>query len=588
MSSEAWINLKPAEAQSGTSPPDPGRKRVRNACARCRRQKLKIFRTYRFPNHHSHDVDAIPDAAPAEDSSIDRQRLIPVSDIIGVSFPPQDVSHALLQSYIDAMHWYLTVFDESSLLSQLEPIFRSGLAEAHQKPLLMLALVVLVIGIRFRNPIDERLDSADVERAGETLVEAAQKGYLFSMEMPTVESVAFSFLLSCHYTFSQQPNLSAIAMDAAVNAAQAIGLHQESTWGTVSFVERQIRRRVWWTVFTGATYMALTHGRPSRVSEESCNVQPPEDLEGDVVTLSGSASLEVRRHDGRTQPLSLSSYVRYRNQIYIIAASISRHVDASRSQQAEVVAKNTRRLHQRLLEWEKSVPPELQLETYAGCEYGSDRPHQRMFAMQAMALQMAYDNIQLALARPFVPEKREPTATHLRACNHDLRNVSLQQCFTSAMRTSMIGNSSTVHILRSMENSPINIHLGVHAFAAGVVLGSLALRSPVLPEAQDCKRGIVRIIQAPRAAGLTAQVWVQASAVLTDLLHVVASEEVAALLSEQDDSVRTRILSMSPFGKPPDCKPVGGRRFGTNITADRHGVRRGPWRFRIGRFNCFR
>jgi hypothetical protein len=35
-------------------------------------------------------------------------------------------------------------------------------------------------------------------------------------------------------------------------------------------------------------------------------------------------------------------------------------------------------------------------------------------------------------------------------------------------------------------------------------------------------------------------------------------------------------------------KPVGGRRFGTNITADRHGVRRGPWRFRIGRFNCFR
>ncbi|CRK27506.1 hypothetical protein BN1723_021070, partial [Verticillium longisporum] len=22
--------------------------------------------------------------------------------------------------------------------------------------------------------------------------------------------------------------------------------------------------------------------------------------------------------------------------------------------------------------------------------------------------------------------------------------------------------------------------------------------------------------------------------------------------------------------------------------ADRHGVRRGPWRFRIGRFNCFK
>ncbi|CCF34259.1 hypothetical protein CH063_06291 [Colletotrichum higginsianum] len=35
-------------------------------------------------------------------------------------------------------------------------------------------------------------------------------------------------------------------------------------------------------------------------------------------------------------------------------------------------------------------------------------------------------------------------------------------------------------------------------------------------------------------------------------------------------------------------KPIGGRNFGTSVHADRHGVRRGPWRFRIGRFHCFR
>ncbi|KAK1597206.1 uncharacterized protein LY79DRAFT_576923 [Colletotrichum navitas] len=35
-------------------------------------------------------------------------------------------------------------------------------------------------------------------------------------------------------------------------------------------------------------------------------------------------------------------------------------------------------------------------------------------------------------------------------------------------------------------------------------------------------------------------------------------------------------------------KPIGGRNFGTSVHADRHGVRRGPWRFRIGRFQCFR
>ncbi|KAK2053823.1 hypothetical protein LY76DRAFT_649568 [Colletotrichum caudatum] len=29
-------------------------------------------------------------------------------------------------------------------------------------------------------------------------------------------------------------------------------------------------------------------------------------------------------------------------------------------------------------------------------------------------------------------------------------------------------------------------------------------------------------------------------------------------------------------------KPIGGRNFGTSVHADRHGIRRGPWRFRIG------
>lgn len=35
-------------------------------------------------------------------------------------------------------------------------------------------------------------------------------------------------------------------------------------------------------------------------------------------------------------------------------------------------------------------------------------------------------------------------------------------------------------------------------------------------------------------------------------------------------------------------KGVGGRHFGTNITAGRNGVHRGPWRFSFGKFNCFK
>ena len=35
-------------------------------------------------------------------------------------------------------------------------------------------------------------------------------------------------------------------------------------------------------------------------------------------------------------------------------------------------------------------------------------------------------------------------------------------------------------------------------------------------------------------------------------------------------------------------KNIGGRHFGTNLHISRHGVRRGPWRFSFGKFNCFK
>ncbi|KFH43929.1 hypothetical protein ACRE_053060 [Hapsidospora chrysogenum ATCC 11550] len=35
-------------------------------------------------------------------------------------------------------------------------------------------------------------------------------------------------------------------------------------------------------------------------------------------------------------------------------------------------------------------------------------------------------------------------------------------------------------------------------------------------------------------------------------------------------------------------KGIGTRHFGTSVRVDRHGVRRGPWRFSLGKYSCFR
>lgn len=35
-------------------------------------------------------------------------------------------------------------------------------------------------------------------------------------------------------------------------------------------------------------------------------------------------------------------------------------------------------------------------------------------------------------------------------------------------------------------------------------------------------------------------------------------------------------------------KRIGGRHVHTGVTVDRHGIRRSPWTFRIGRCFCFK
>lgn len=313
------------------------------------------------------------------------------------------------------------------------------------------------------------------------------------------------------------------------------------------------------------------------INEESCNVRLPEDLERDIIPSNDLCSTE-RGDDGQVRPISLASYVRYRTRIYTIAAaSLSRYMHTTRSAKLGMVKQRTQQLHERLLAWEKSVPQALKVETYLG---GSlEDPVRRRFAMQAMALQMAYDNIQLALFRPFVsdggpasslaqsPQTELPVTPagssdqpkeHGGGVDDDddeMYTIAFQQCFTSATRTSMIGSQGSLPILHAMHNSPINIHLGVHAFAAGVVLGLLALQNPASVVGQDCKRGIARLIQASKAAGLTAQVWTQAAGVLTELIRVVASEEVDALLRQHDErpsAARERTVCITPFGAPTD------------------------------------
>lgn len=303
--------------------------------------------------------------------------------------------------------------------------------------------------------------------------------------------------------------------------------------------------------------MAMSYGCPLLLNEADCGIRQPLDLEDNSLTCPGFDSLE-RRQDGIYRPVTLGSFNRYRAQLHMIAASIIRDVYVRRDRTPEDLVKSISYYHSRLLNLERSIPPELKLTSHVGRATSfTESLVLRTFACQAFTLQVSYDNVQLFLFRPFIALNRPSTSPTLSRedrpqCypEEDLISTAQSQSWTSAMRTSRIGQH--VEILKFLAFKPAPVHLAAHSFAAGVMLGLLALSNPVSERGQDCRHGIARLIQLPRLAGFNAPIWSQMTEILTDLMHVIASEQTKALISfpSHSESLDGSQERGAEFGKP--------------------------------------
>ncbi|KAH6694083.1 hypothetical protein F5X68DRAFT_128374 [Plectosphaerella plurivora] len=360
-------------------------------------------------------------------------------------------------------------------------------------------------------------------------------------------------------------------MGTTIRAAQFIGLNQEAQWGNIDDVEKQARRYVWWSVFIGAGFISMSWGMPPMLAETDCNIRHPHDGEETSEQCPGFSSLE-KREDGELHPVTIGSYNRYKADMYKIAISIMHQVYFGQHQGPEDLCQRVIKLHKRLLVWEGGIPLELRVESHPREVPGDTavEPLRRVFALQALTLRVSYDNVQILLFRPLlstggVPKSRFPTRQNSPApasttqMNQDnvpepIRSIAQRQCWTSATRTSLLSQSLDILSL-SQFNFPA-IHVGVHAFSAGVMLGLMALQAPLSARGQESKRGIARIVQIPKATKLKSHVWTQMTQVLTDLMHVIAGEETKALIANPSELDLSEVLAKPDiFGEPSDYYP---------------------------------
>ncbi|KAF9242681.1 transcriptional regulator family: Fungal Specific TF [Penicillium roqueforti] len=478
-----------------------------------------------FRNHMTtlRDSDAIPDGAPANKLPQVQGSRIPIFDIIGMQLPSTPVTLALLDAYLQANHWYLSMFHEPSFRARLVTILRTEGILPCEKSFLLLLLAVLILGARFSN--HDTLHSLDsqfnLQQCKATWIKAVEDHIFWILKEATLESIACAVLMSIEYLLERKTQLSFTMSGLGSRAAQAMSLHDEATWEPLDFIEIQVRRRVWWSIYMVDVYIAQAYGKPSVLPTVQFNVCEPKDLDDTMATCPGIGSYEVRE-DGTFKPVTIFSYNRYKAQLYSIADPTAHSIRLP----------HIKRTYARLLDWEKTVPRELKLGSFSEDQSMIDDPARRVFSLQALTLQVSYDYKHLILFRPFLLSRK-----YLSVRLHDgpiesqdrSDTTIRDQLFTSALRMSSICRWQ--NILSILGNTTSAVQLCFQCFTAGVVLAMLALSELSSPRLSECKQGLARLIKSLEVAGSGSPLSRQSVDILMEAMHLISAEEVKELVS---------------------------------------------------------
>lgn len=325
----------------------------------------------------------------------------------------------------------------------------------------------------------------------------------------------------------------------------------------------------------------MSFGTPSTVYDSDWDVAYPGNIDDTSLTCPGFDSIET--YDGESfGPVTIASYQRYKFRLYRIASSITRNIYLRNGATLSQVVDEIKEINQRLLQWEKCVPRELRLKYLTS--NNTDKTLQRttkIFQLQALVLQLSYDNIQLVLHRPLLTINRvprwpldapqiggvEPAIPESSADFVDaMVKTSKYQCWVSSMSTSKIGEQAET--LAALQHTHGAAYAGIQSFTAGVVLGIFALSDPLSDQAHQAKRAVSRIIKLPRLHRFRTPVSDQCGAILEELVRLVLAEEMKALLTEGDPVREGGAQAKLPDDTvlPGQDRDTSGQPDGTDMT----------------------
>ncbi|KAJ5150838.1 uncharacterized protein N7482_010090 [Penicillium canariense] len=297
-------------------------------------------------------------------------RLIRESALV---FPLPAICDVLLQAYFEWFHPLFPILDRS----QVQNDYQSRTIS----PLLLQAM--LFIGVSLCS--DRALNTTGFNnryKAKGLFYWRAKEIYDVGWETDTMIKLQSIFLLSFWRGGPTEERDVRYWLGTATDLAQKKGMHVMSKLTFLGTRDQKIWKRIWWALYVRDQQTSAALGLPSRIRDEDCEVVELE--ESDFEDLDSATPSDIFPKP----PAAHVSYVIRMAQL----ARLLREVISSQYLPGKSKLDNPSRpvLHQRLLDWESTLPPEMQFQ--------SNMTRDVLFLVGM--LHMTYANLYVLLYRP--------------------------------------------------------------------------------------------------------------------------------------------------------------------------------------------
>ena len=184
-----------------------------------------------------------------------------------------------LSLFWESYHCSMPIIDEVEFRRHYASLWEPSKPYRKQSPLVDSVLALcLQYGYTFIPRDASSLDSSsdDATMAGRWYYRRAQSLLTADLESPTIttlQCLIFSITYLCCASFQ---NMAHIVMAQAVRTAQILGLHLEPP-RDMPASERELRKRIWWSLWTTEAKSAAKLGRPISVDRRQVTTTPPSD-----------------------------------------------------------------------------------------------------------------------------------------------------------------------------------------------------------------------------------------------------------------------------------------------------------------------